>query len=97
VWIGVSVENQEAADERIWRLIDAPAKVRFVSVEPLLDKTYLRLDRCLTGNMMEPRIDWVIIGGESGNENGKYKYRPCSVEWIEDVIEHGRYLNLPFS
>lgn len=95
VWIGVSVENQEAADERIWRLIDAPAKVRFVSVEPLLEKTYLRLNRCLTGNMMEPRIDWVIIGGESGNENGKYKYRPCAVEWIEDVIDQCKCMGVP--
>lgn len=34
-------------------------------------------------------IDWVIIGGESGNENGKYRYRPCKIEWIEQLIEHG--------
>ena len=31
-------------------------------------------------------IDWVIIGGESGNENGKYKYRPCKLEWFESII-----------
>jgi protein gp37 len=31
-------------------------------------------------------IDWVIIGGESGNENGKYKYRPCELSWIEDLV-----------
>jgi protein gp37 len=28
---------------------------------------------------------WVIIGGESGNENGKYRYRPCDVEWMEEL------------
>lgn len=33
------------------------------------------------------KLDWVIIGGESGNENGKYKYRPCKIEWIEELIK----------
>lgn len=33
-------------------------------------------------------IDWVIIGGESGNETGKYRYRPCQLEWIEQIVEH---------
>lgn len=28
------------------------------------------------------KIDWVIIGGESGNDTGKYRYRPCELEWI---------------
>lgn len=31
-------------------------------------------------------IDWAIIGGESGNETGKYRYRPCKLEWIEELI-----------
>lgn len=31
-------------------------------------------------------IDWAIIGGESGNENGKYGYRPCQLAWIEELI-----------
>lgn len=31
-------------------------------------------------------FDWVIIGGESGNDNGAYRYRPCEVEWIEEIV-----------
>lgn len=33
------------------------------------------------------KINWVIIGGESGNENGKYRYRPCELHWIEDLVK----------
>lgn len=32
------------------------------------------------------KIDWVIVGGESGNEKGKYRYRPCELEWIERIV-----------
>ncbi len=77
VWLGVSVENQEAVF-RIEHLIDTPAKTRFLSIEPLI------------GPVILPElinISWVIIGGESGNDNGEYKYRPCEVMWIEDVIK----------
>ena len=42
------------------------------------------------GQPIDPPIiyyfDWVIVGGESGNENGKSKYRPCNLEWIEDIV-----------
>ncbi len=31
-------------------------------------------------------VDWVIVGGESGNEQGKYRYRPCSLEWIKKIV-----------
>jgi protein gp37 len=56
VWLGVSVENQQAADERIPLLLQTPAAIRFVSVEPMLSRISLPL----------PGIDWVICGGESG-------------------------------
>lgn len=32
------------------------------------------------------KIDWVIVGGESGNETGKYRYRPCDIKWIEAIV-----------
>jgi len=40
-------------------------------------------------------IQWVIVGGESGNDNGKYKYRPCKIEWIERVVSDCKSLNIP--
>lgn len=86
VWLGVTVENQVSANERIWQLIDTPAKVKFVSAEPLLEEVDLWMDKCLTGNFLEDKIDWVIVGGESGNDTGKYLYRPCKLEWIESIV-----------
>ncbi len=59
VWLGVSVENQKAADERIPLLLETPAAVRFLSCEPLLGPVSLEYD-----GLRE--LDWVICGGESG-------------------------------
>lgn len=59
IWLGTSVENQETADERIPALLQIPAKVRFLSVEPLLGP--VRLEKWLTLG----QIHWVITGGES--------------------------------
>lgn len=42
-----------------------------------------------------PKIDWVIVGGESGNENGKYRYRPCELKWIEKIVSDCKYGNIP--
>jgi protein gp37 len=69
VWMGVSVENQKYA-HRVDYLRQVPAKVRFLSCEPLLGP--LELD--LTG------IHWVITGGESGP-----KHRPIKEEWVRSI------------
>lgn len=58
IWIGTSVENQQAADQRIPKLMRIPASVRFVSAEPLLGPIDL--------SGFEQKPDWVIVGGESG-------------------------------
>ena len=80
VWLGVSVENQQAADERIPLLLETPAAHRWLSVEPLLEavdlpwlakRTRLGLgdfrdgERAITMSYEED-IDWVVVGGESG-------------------------------
>lgn len=41
------------------------------------------------------KYDWVIIGGESGNNVGKYTYRPCKIEWIEQVVQHCKEAEVP--
>lgn len=40
-------------------------------------------------------IHWVIVGGESGNDNGKYRYRPCDLKWIAQVVETCKQWNVP--
>lgn len=80
VWFGTSVGSQ-AGMKRIYELLKVDCKTRFVSFEPLHGPVDMNLDLgdlCL--------IDWAIIGGESGNETGKYRYRPCRIEWIEELI-----------
>lgn len=96
VWLGTSVENQAAADERIPHLLRTPAAVRFLSMEPLLGRVDL-------GDNLFPRlsqmrglfngacdgwsvgVDWVIVGGESGAGA-----RPCNVEWVRDIVRQCR-------
>ena len=72
VWLGASVEDQERADERIPKLLKIPARIRFLSCEPLLGPVDLR---------SFGSIDWVIIGGESGP-----KARVCEVGWIRSLV-----------
>jgi len=72
-WIGVSVEDKKYGVPRIDSLRNVDARIRFLSVEPLLEDIGI-LD--LTG------IHWVIVGGESGP-----KARPMKLEWIENVKE----------
>lgn len=85
VWLGVSVENQETAAERTPILIQTPAAVRFLSVEPLLGPVNLN---SLAPIM--PPIHWVIVGGESGPGA-----RPCNIEWIRDIVRQCRAAAVP--
>ena len=62
VWLGVSVEDQQRADERIPILLDTPASLRFISAEPLLGP--IDVPDCEWFG--EGLIEWVICGGESG-------------------------------
>ncbi|HXF52094.1 MAG TPA: phage Gp37/Gp68 family protein [Dehalococcoidia bacterium] len=80
VWMGVSVENQRFVS-RADLLRQTPARVKFLSCEPLLGP--LRLD--LHG------IDWVIVGGESGPGA-----RPMRPEWARDVREQCQRAGVPF-
>jgi protein gp37 len=70
IWVGVSVESNDYA-WRVDMLREAPALVRFLSVEPMLGP----VDRVSLNG-----IDWVIVGGESGP-----RYRPMESEWVRDV------------
>ena len=76
VWWGVSVENRRHGLPRIDHLRAAPAAVRFLSVEPLLEDLG-RVD--FTG------IHWVIVGGESG-----HGARPMAAEWVRSLRDQCR-------
>lgn len=80
VWIGTSV-GHDAAKTRLDALADFPAKTKFVSFEPYWQPINFR---SIPARVLE-QIDWSILGGESGNETGKYRYRPCEVDWLVEV------------
>jgi protein gp37 len=92
VWLGVSVEDQERADERIPLLLETPAAVRFLSCEPLLGP--VDLDAISTWAHAMPSepvsIDWIIVGGESGA-----KARPMDLAWARSLVEQGRAAGVP--
>lgn len=154
VWLGVSVENQAAFDERVACLRVTPAAVRFLSVEPLLEavdvsralqpttrhhlqgdikgllkhrsfdgltnelgmrltpaqaEVQLRVELGMGKKFIpvgsgchefdpktgcpghrQPRLDWVIVGGESGP-----RARPCDVAWIRAIVEQCRTAAVP--
>ena len=106
VWLGVSVEDQDRADERIPLLLQTPAAVRFLSCEPLLGP--LNLDEATrdghpTAEQVAgphgmhylrhgaTRIDWVIAGGESGPNA-----RPMHPDWARSLRDQCVTAGVPF-
>lgn len=79
VWAGTSAGCQPSADKRIPRLLEVPAAVRFVSCEPLLEEVRF------VGPAGAGRIDWVIVGGESGPHA-----RLCSDDWVRSIRDQCR-------
>lgn len=103
VWLGVSCEDQQRADERIPWLLKTPAAVRFISAEPLLGELEIKgfmhdsicfetLDDigCICSEPREVHLDWVIVGGESGPGA-----RPMRLEWAQSIVEQCKDAAVP--
>ena len=80
IWLGVSVEDQLRAAERIPLLLKLPAYVRWLSVEPLLEWVDLGFHLTRQFSQPNPGLHWVVVGGESGPGR-----RDCRVGAIGDV------------
>lgn len=95
VWMGVSVENQKAADERIYPLTLIPCKVRWLSMEPLLGPVDLRpffdLPMPQHFTRSEWGINWVVVGGESGPGA-----RSMDLTWAVYARNQCRQYGVPF-
>lgn len=79
IWLGVSVEDQKAADERVPALVQVPAAVRFLSCEPLLGRVDLEL-RGRNYGAGDAFVNWVICGGESGP-----RARAVDADWVRYI------------
>jgi protein gp37 len=82
IWWGVSVEDRKYGLPRIQHLQQAPARVRFLSIEPLLEDI---------GAIDLSGISWVIVGGESGPGA-----RPMRKEWVVSIRRQCTAYGVPF-
>lgn len=83
VWLGVTAEDQEQADQRIPLLLQIPAALRFVSYEPALGPVDL--------SPWIDSLDWIICGGESGA-----KRRPMAPNWARAMRDQCAAAGVPF-
>lgn len=100
VWLGVTAEDQQRADERIPHLLATPAAKRFISIEPMLGPVDLENieggwsaldDWCDDGVRAQPTLDWVICGGESGHDA-----RPMNPDWARLLRDQCGAGGVPF-
>lgn len=82
IWWGVSVENKKHGLQRIDHLQASPARIRFLSIEPLLEDL---------GRLSLTGINWVIVGGESGAGA-----RPMKKPWVLSIRNQCRMAKVPF-
>lgn len=82
IWWGVSVENIKYGLPRVQHIRSAPAAVRFLSIEPLLEDI---------GRLNLNGISWVIVGGESGSNA-----RPIKAEWVISLRDQCKAADVPF-
>jgi protein gp37 len=101
-WLGVTAENQAMADQRIPLLLQTPAAIRFVSVEPMLgpvklsrwlgcgDPHHRHIGPCSLYGANQ-RLDWVIVGGETGPGA-----RPIHPDWVRSLRDQCLSSGVPF-
>lgn len=86
VWLGATVVNQDEYDRDLPKLLYAQARMRFLSMEPLLGPVDLRMGGMSMPDYAPhrplPRLDWIIVGGESGGGA-----RSLEIGWVSRIIE----------
>jgi protein gp37 len=102
LWLGTSVSTQAEADERIPELLQVDCKHRWLSVEPILgdinlEQSFSKLytgggvKSIMRGNTLMPKIDWLVVGGESGPGA-----RPAKVEWFKHISDQCKAAGVPY-
>lgn len=94
VWLGFSAEDQYWFNRRYAIMSQIRCYVLWVSAEPLLEGINMtnavingKEVNALTGDKDHRMIDWAVLGGESGNDTGAYKYRECHTEWLINMVD----------
>jgi len=99
VWLGTSVGNQKGINRSV-HIMAPEAKIKFLSLEPLygevdITEPTIRFDTIDADFYILPAFGWVIVGGESGNDTGKFRYRECKIEWIEKIVKDCQANQIP--
>lgn len=84
VSVGISVENQARADERIPLLKATPIRHKMIILQPMLEKIHI-------ANYLDESIDLVVVGGESGKD-----VSPLNYDWVLDIREQCIEKNVTF-
>jgi len=98
VWLGTSIGGDKADAIMVEKLVQIPASVLFLSIEPLIASVQDALLNFIAAETNA--MKWVIVGGESGNgkvanDNVKYGYRESELEWFTEVVNACNYLQVP--
>lgn len=96
VWIGATICGQDEAERDIPKLLSVPARVRFLSIEPMLgpisfEGMFANPSNPADGTNMLEELDWVIVGGESGPDA-----RPMHPDWVRSLREQCQATDVPF-
>lgn len=95
VWLGATVVNQEEADRDVPKLLAVPARVRFLSIEPMLAPVRIPPELLMpiegTSQHGQRFIDWIICGGESGPHA-----RPMHPDWARGLRDQCAAAGVPF-
>lgn len=99
-WMGTSVGSKQGIQRMIDLAMVDNLGIKFLSLEPLHGEIDLSAATIYIESLKEnfhvlPAFDWVIVGGESGNETGKYRYRPCELAWIEKIVNDCKKNSIP--
>lgn len=90
VWLGSTVINQEEADRDIPKLLATPARIRFLSIEPMLGPIDLTLAFAVREVLGPPLLSWTICGAESGP-----KARSARLDWMRSIVQQCRGAGVP--
>lgn len=102
VWLGWSAGHQAAYDSGYEIMCYIPNAVLWVSAEPLLEDIQINrtsvhgtIVNPLLGDKFRRKLDWVVTGGESGNDTGPHKYRECKTKWLMRIADQCKENSVP--
>jgi protein gp37 len=110
VWLGITIEDRKRGEERMPFLLKANAAIKWISIEPQLeyislytmgaiDFTPIDIPECEDNTHAESwfkLVDWVVVGGESGNKKEKPLAAQFELDWADDILHECKLADVAF-